>query len=140
MRWLYHISCHLNQRYATQLAAVGSSDSLWSKLLLQLLTPPPPSLLTSPHTDECLPPSTPTSRVSTVVAPTSHEVSPLLNTPRISLRTFGSYYTLGNMSTALIFVWLLSIPVWLILVLVVLFVLLYCVFSYHGNRRAHKIK
>ena len=80
VRWLYHISCHLNKRvgvagytitgaliswfmvhlvctifshqYATQLAAVGSSDSLWSKLLLQLLAPPPPSLLTQPHTDE----------------------------------------------------------------------------------------
>ena len=87
------------------------------------------------------PRSTPTSRVSAVVTPTSHEVSPLLpRTPRISLRTFGSYYTLGNMSGALIFIWLLSIPVWLFLVLVVLFVLLYCVFSYHGNRTVHKIK
>ena len=88
-----------------------------------------------------LPPSTPTSRVSAVVTPISHEVPSLLpHTPRISLRTFGSYYTLGNMSAALIFIWLLSIPVWLILLLVVLFVLLYCVFSYHGNRTVCKIK
>ena len=50
---LVHLVCTVfSHQYAAQLAAVGSSDSLWSKLLLQLLAPPPPSLLTPPHTDE----------------------------------------------------------------------------------------
>jgi len=53
---------------------------------------------------------------------------------------FGSYYTLGNMFMALVFIWLFSIPIWLTLVLVVVFVFMYCVVSYHGNRRAHKTK
>ena len=51
--FMVHLVCTVfSHQYATQLAAVGSSDSLWSKLLLQLLAPPPPSLLTQPHTDE----------------------------------------------------------------------------------------
>ena len=51
--FMVHLVCTVfSHQYATQLAAVGSSDSLWSKLLLQLLAPPPPSLFTPPHTDE----------------------------------------------------------------------------------------
>ena len=33
-----------------------------------------------------------------------------------------------------------SIPIWLTLVLVVVFVFMYCVVSYHGNRKVQKTK
>ena len=46
---VYLVCIVFSCQYAAQLTAVGSSDSLWSKLLLQLLAPPPPSLLTPPH-------------------------------------------------------------------------------------------
>ena len=91
----------------------------WSALYI-VCSSLPPHLWSSPQYPH---------QVSAVVPPASHDISPLLPGPLIKnqpIRMFGSYYTLGNMFMALIFIRLLSIAIWLTLGLVVVFVFMYC--------------
>ena len=73
-----------------------------------------------------------------IILPSTTEVIPQI--PRISLRVFGSYYTLAYLAFALFLIWLLSIPFWSVLLFVVFYVFLFCLFSYLSSRKERKTK
>ena len=60
--------------------------------------------------------------------------------PRINLRTLGSYYTLTYIALGLLLTWLFSVPLWCILLVLGLFLCLYCVVGYLGGGRDRKTR
>ena len=79
------------------------------------------------------PPSTPISHVTKVYTLPSPGPFPspaaTCHSPRINLRPLASYYTLTYIFLAVFFAWLLSVPLWLGILLVLLFVFMYCCVS-----------
>ena len=117
---------------ASPLQTVSSSHNILCKLILQILTPPPPSLdhaHINQHAAE--PPSTPIGRTRPVVPMDDHP-SPY----RINLRFLGSYYTIGYSLLIIALLWVSSAPPLLIILVSILLMCFYCVMKYMVKRTA----
>ncbi|CAI8039715.1 Sphingomyelin phosphodiesterase 4 [Geodia barretti] len=115
VRVLHSCSLYLNERFARQLQSIGVSNSFLGRVAKQFLSPPlSPPFTHSPSTSNI--PRTPKSKVTRVLT-TPHSPSLSTASPRFNLRPLASYYTISCVSVGLSLLWLLLLPLWFILVI-----------------------